>query len=648
MQRDKCNRRIDLSFAGQHVARPVTLTHKFRRNGLGAVVPALLLSSLPAFAATPLQYERGDILFEDSFDSLANWKVEQMEGGTTVIRDGRMEIDDAKGCTVWFRERMEGPLIIEYDVTMIQAGGPNDNTRDLNCFWMAIDPNYPTDIFKNDQRTGKFSDYHYLRLYYVGYGGHANTKTRFRRYDGLSNRPLLPQHDLNRPEFMIPPNETMRIQIIVIGNRTQYLRDGDVVFDFYDPQPYGQGWFAYRTVSNRMTVENFKVTRVAPRNPVDATPALMPLGPYPGGYRIGQISTGTAPAMHAYIDICPESPDGKRVVYFEFEDASKKWGRVVVANRDGSEAKYVTERIRGHEHDGARQQWLDDARVLYGLEDEEASVIVNVDSGATQTVAGQIGMVSEIHGLGLGHNNYPSSKYKGDARKPPEVYLMDLESGSTRTLLNKTEMIPLHPRRSIIESDRWRDIGVFKHPKWSPDGKRFFWVFMIEDKANGGKIVKSALTAQTDGSGIRYAAEVGQHPMWVSNDSLLSYVRNEGFHHYDNPSAQVVMEQPIDGSAGEPLIENALGIHGSLSPDKRSFVSDIFDWPEKGSHALLLYSVETGEYRVLARMRAEEGDHGHDMHPHPSWSRDGNRVYFNGSDTGQRRLYAVDLEHFEF
>ena len=171
---------------------------------------------------------------------------------------------------------------------------------------------------------------------------------------------------------------------------------------------------------------------------------------------------------------------------------------------------------------------------------------------------------------------------------------------------------------------------------------------MIEDKVKGGKVVKSAIAANADGSDIHYVSEVGQHPMWVSNDSILSCVRLPEFNHRDNPSAQTVMEHPIDGSPGKPIIENALGIHGSLSPDGKYFVSDIFDWPETGTHSLLLYDVASNDYRVLARMRAEEGDTKNDMHPHPSWSRDGKRIYFNGSDTGQRRLYAIDLDHFEF
>jgi len=609
-------------------------------------VLAVAAFSFPALAS--LQYERGEILFQDAFDSLENWKPEQMPGGTVAINDGRLEIDDAKGCTVWFRHRMEGPVMIEYEVKMIKNGGLNDNTRDLNCFWMAIDPQFPSDIFKNDQRTGQFRTYDYLRLYYVGYGGHKNTQTRFRKYNGYGERPLLPQHDLNQREYMITPNKLMRIQIVVIGDRTQYIRDGEVIFDFHDPVPYNEGWFAFRTVSNHMTVDNFKVTRLIPNDTDDATPPLMPLGPYPDGHTISQVSVGNAPAMHAYMDICPESPNGKLITYFEFEDATKKWGRVAVAKRNGSDVRYVTARIKGHDHDGARQQWLDDSHIAYGIEDSEYSIIVNIEDRSTRRVKGQIGMASEINGLGLGHNNYPPSRYKEADRKPPEVYLMDLESGSSKTLLNKSEMIPMHPRRSLIESDKWRNAGVFKHPKWSPDGKRFFWVFMIEDKVNGGKVVKSAIAANADGSDIHYVSEVGQHPMWVSNESILSYVRLPGFNHQSNPSAQIVMEHPIDGSPGTPIIENALGIHGSLSPDRKRFVSDIFDWPEPGTHALLVYDVASGNYRVLARMRAEEGDRNDDMHPHLSWSRDGKRIYFNGSDTGQTRLYAIDLDGYAF
>lgn len=176
-----------------------------------------------------------------------------------------MVIDVDEGCTVWFNEKLKAPLRIEYKATVVDQRGENDLVTDLNCFWMAIDPRCPDDILLcTDQRSGNFGDYHTLRTYYVGYGGHYNSKTRFRRYDGTGERPLLPEHDLNNPEFLIKPNQPVKITLIVDGNQVKYLRDGEVVFDFYDPDPYQEGWFAFRTVHNHLQIEDFEVFTFKP------------------------------------------------------------------------------------------------------------------------------------------------------------------------------------------------------------------------------------------------------------------------------------------------------------------------------------------------------------------------------------------------
>lgn len=204
-------------------------------------------------------------MVEDSFDAdLSNWIVEQEpKGGAVRLVDGRLDINVGGGCTVWLKQKLSGPIRIEYEATMIQGGGPYDRVSDLNCFWMATDPGHPTDLFANSSRGGVFPNYHSLRVYYVGYGGHNNTKTRFRRYVGDGERPCLPEHDLSAPRYLLQSNQTMKITLIADGRRVQYIRDGEVIFDFDDENAYAEGWFGFRTVNSHIRIDHFRVYRLA-------------------------------------------------------------------------------------------------------------------------------------------------------------------------------------------------------------------------------------------------------------------------------------------------------------------------------------------------------------------------------------------------
>lgn len=227
------------------------------------LVVAIITAAQPATA--PDGRDRaGEVIFSDDFRSgLGNWVTELESGGTVTAKDGKLEIDVPAGCTVWFKTRLEGDVLIEYDATIIKAGGANDRVSDLNCFWMATDARSATGGLFDIPRSGKFADYNQLRCYYVGYGGNANTTTRFRRYIGSpTTRPILPEHDLSDAKHLLQPNLKMKIQLIARKNLIQYYRDEEKVFEYTDSEPYTKGWFAFRTTQNHMVIENFKVRRL--------------------------------------------------------------------------------------------------------------------------------------------------------------------------------------------------------------------------------------------------------------------------------------------------------------------------------------------------------------------------------------------------
>ncbi|HYP15939.1 MAG TPA: DUF6250 domain-containing protein [Opitutus sp.] len=197
--------------------------------------------------------------------SAEDWSVEQMPGGTARSDGDVFVIEDAAGCTAWWREKLHAPVEISYEVTVVSRGGPHDRVSDVNCFWMASDPAAPDGcpFAPGHRRSGKFSDYDSLLTYYVGMGGNENTTTRFRRYDGTAARPLLPEHDLRANAVLLAANRTYRIKLVARDGVAEFWRDGEKLFVFRDPQPLTTGWFAIRTVKSHLQIRNVRIGRPA-------------------------------------------------------------------------------------------------------------------------------------------------------------------------------------------------------------------------------------------------------------------------------------------------------------------------------------------------------------------------------------------------
>lgn len=220
----------------------------------------------PTAAELVANLPRGELLLHEDFsspDALQKWTIEQVKGGTVQVADGSLVIEDARGCTVWWNQPVEAPLLIEFEATVIDRGGPWDRVSDLNCFWMASDPAHGGDILAGSGgRTGVFGDYHKLSTYYLGMGVHWNSRTRFRRYDGSGTRPMRPEHD-RFGEFLLVPNQPISVTIAVLDcGRIIYARDGDTVLDWTDPSPLQRGWFGFRTVHNHMAVSRVRMQRL--------------------------------------------------------------------------------------------------------------------------------------------------------------------------------------------------------------------------------------------------------------------------------------------------------------------------------------------------------------------------------------------------
>ncbi len=217
------------------------------------------------FLSCAVQAQRGSVSGLNSKEFRKYWKVESESPDYKVtFRGDTAEIVSPKGLTLWRKEKMSGKVTIEYDACVV-VENEGDRLSDLNCFWMASDPEHPDNLWKRmDWRSGIFVNCYSLQLYYMGYGGNYNSTTRFRRYDGnqlgVTDKDARPAilTEYTDSAHLLRPNHWYHIKITNENNRVQYYIDGERLVDFRDATPLREGWFGFRTTLSRTRITNFR------------------------------------------------------------------------------------------------------------------------------------------------------------------------------------------------------------------------------------------------------------------------------------------------------------------------------------------------------------------------------------------------------
>lgn len=201
------------------------------------------------------------------------WTLEAESQQTKLSWEGtEADIISPKGTTLWYKEKMKGDVVIEYDARVVVDDNNAEEWNrlsDLNCFWMASDP-MADDVFANiHQRAGKFVNSYTLQLYYVGFGGNHNSTTRFRRYNAdsraVSQEELRPAviNEFTDADHLLKPNHWYHIRLESIAGRVRYFIDGECLVDWLDPQPLRTGWFGFRTTLSHTQLRNFQWKQLA-------------------------------------------------------------------------------------------------------------------------------------------------------------------------------------------------------------------------------------------------------------------------------------------------------------------------------------------------------------------------------------------------
>ena len=224
------------------------------------------------------------------------------------------------------------------------------------------------------------------------------------------------------------------------------------------------------------------------------------------------------------------------------------------------------------------------------------------------------------------------------------VWRTDLNTGSSELFLSINEIVS-----SIPDQDRFAG-AVYQifNVKVSNCGQKIFIVlFATNIKYRAGWSLQ-LVTCNIDGSDIKIAVsdsewmKGGHHPNWSRFDNMITMNLK-----LDGKSMKFVQFDDC-GEDKKIIAGGAKGSgHPSISPCGRylvtdSYISEGFKDGD-GNVPLRLIDLHTNEETTLCWIFTNNLDGPRRIDPHPVWSSQGDKIYFNGIYQGYRQVFMIDL-----
>lgn len=365
-----------------------------------------------------------------------------------------------------------------------------------------------------------------------------------------------------------------------------------------------------------------------------------PVAAWSSGVTIKPVSTIEGRhTTHSYYLTNPESPDGRHVLFFTSTDPQGHVGEVRILERATDKETVLAENARTEDaHRVACQQWLSGGRrVAYHEVIDKKWRVVVVDVATLQKT-----IVAEDHQLGFGRPEGDLLPLYGCHWNPGPYRDLELWDATTGKTTTKPIIKEVEAKYGdwLKKEFAGKPCSVF-FPVLSPDSMR---VFFKVAAGNGGDNYMSSGASHRQGTVVydfEKAVCVWQrnqwgHPAWTPDSRHIFEAGNITFDIADNPARFARLKDV-------PVLS---GTHPSMSPDGTLMVTDGMSRNVGGKGdewGIQVADMNGGKWILLHSFATNGGAKSwRRNHPHPIFSADGKRIYYNVSDGPFTKLMVAE------
>lgn len=393
---------------------------------------------------------------------------------------------------------------------------------------------------------------------------------------------------------------------------------------------------------------------------IAADPSGDPLAPWRENVRIGPVSPqGGRHTIHSYFNTCPESPDGRFVLFYSSTEKDGHRGEVCIRDRKTGEEKVVATNINAEDaHRVACQQWVSGGKrvVFHGERAGEWFVgCVDLDSMKERVLArGQLAgwgqPDAEVVPLYSPHWN-PGAH--------PDLDLINVATGEKTTPVTVAALKAAYPDWFAKTFGEHKPSIFF--PVLSPDLQRVFFKMALatgEDPRSSKASARQGLICYSIAEKrFLYMNPKWGHPSWQPDSRHITEMHYTVFDSNDgratiHPGMPTKAARAKAASEGKPAPETPLrdvsGDHPSVSPDGKLVVTDSillnFGGARNEWGIVLADTKGTGQIIIHKFDNSHGAESWRRSHPHPVFSPDGRRIYYNVSDGPFTRLFVAEIQ----